>query len=506
MRVSVQTISLLLLLQQTIFSQNVQDGITDNMWYRQRNDCVNNCLAIRGKIYGNHLYSGESELEEIKESDDLEPYCYLFDQDSLWTQRVWRTIKIDSKEDSTIWLGPSKRAASQNNVGGVLGFMKENLVGRQGITMYEAADFRMTRTQSEIEKQILPLWDKIVELKLKEEWSYDKVTGRLNCQVIGLGLIAKIRGEKRGIGWCYWPGHEREWNGFSGVLDSSYTQSSEGPGRQFFNSHLYSSYIDYWESPAMRNSWKSMSEPKPHRNDLEALVLLQYLNEIVNFPDSSFSYGNEHVFWSGKLKAQGFISNGMKTGEWKMYYPNGSVRLKVEYIDNLPNGTYTSYWINGTKQEEGRFEYGIREKTWSYWYESGILMSKKQLSKGWYDGLQEVWYENGNKYFVYSYSDWKMNGDFSWWYSDGSLMEHGRFVDGIKVGDWTYDLKIPEVLLRILKNSGLDKDPASSDFWNFPPSAIDDGRLTFNAVHNPSLGLEFNGYFGKCLESVPEIK
>ncbi len=504
-------ILLLLSFHGRTISQSVQDGITDHLWYKQRNNCIDNHFNLFGKVYDNRLYSSEKELIELERCDGLEPYCYLFDDDSLWNQLVWRTIKIDTKADSLQWLG--KNIKDSFNLGkgidsaGILDFLKHKSLNGS-LTAFQASDFRLIFTEFEIKRDIIPFWDKVVEIRLKEYWNYDKSTGKLNCQIIGLGVVALIRGSRQEICWYYYP-EIHFWKNYIGAKNLSNQSDSVFKWKDYLTNHEFNSVLDRWESPEMRESnsyYHSISNRKPHRNDLEALVLLEHMNQIVKYPDSSYSSKTNWTYWSNGFKVQGTLDNGNKTGVWNMYYPSGSVRLTVECENNLPHGKYTSYWLNGKKQEDGWFEHGLREKTWFYWFDSGKLMTRKNLSKGWYSGAQEVWYENGNKHFDYHYSNWKVDGDFSWWYSDGSLMEQGLMRNGEKVGEWKYDIIVPDVLSRIIKNNSLQNDFFPRGLWGFDVSALSDEKLTFTAQHKPELGVAWGEQYGKCLESISEVK
>jgi antitoxin component YwqK of YwqJK toxin-antitoxin module len=42
-----------------------------------------------------------------------------------------------------------------------------------------------------------------------------------------------------------------------------------------------------------------------------------------------------------------FDDNNLKTGYWELYYSNGNLRRKGNYINGKEDGYWESYWSNG---------------------------------------------------------------------------------------------------------------------------------------------------------------
>ncbi len=51
----------------------------------------------------------------------------------------------------------------------------------------------------------------------------------------------------------------------------------------------------------------------------------------------------------------GNYENGLKTGLWKEYYPNGSLKSEITYLKGIPLGPFRSYYPNGNLAVAGIF-------------------------------------------------------------------------------------------------------------------------------------------------------
>lgn len=106
----------------------------------------------------------------------------------------------------------------------------------------------------------------------------------------------------------------------------------------------------------------------------------------------------------GKTLLTGEYFKGERTGEWKSFYKNGTLKNKKLYKDNDLDGLSYFYQKNGSLQNI-------------------INYSKDSIS-----GLHET-YENDKiiKEFIYSRND--RNGPYKIYYSDGSLKEEGIYYN-----------------------------------------------------------------------------
>ena len=63
------------------------------------------------------------------------------------------------------------------------------------------------------------------------------------------------------------------------------------------------------------------------------------------------------VFYPDKnLEEEGLFRNGLRTGEWKIWYPGGKLHSIIHWEDGIKSGAFTEYDIQGAKFREGYFK------------------------------------------------------------------------------------------------------------------------------------------------------
>ena len=59
---------------------------------------------------------------------------------------------------------------------------------------------------------------------------------------------------------------------------------------------------------------------------------------------------------SDKIRAEGQIEKGLKSGEWKYYYENGNIEKIENYKFGELNGIFMYYYETGEIKEKGNFK------------------------------------------------------------------------------------------------------------------------------------------------------
>ncbi len=70
-------------------------------------------------------------------------------------------------------------------------------------------------------------------------------------------------------------------------------------------------------------------------------------------------------------RQEGVFVEGMMDGEWKHFFPDGSVSFQGSFIDGLPDGKHVHYNYNGTIRTEGEYIVGRRHGVWRFNDEDG---------------------------------------------------------------------------------------------------------------------------------------
>ncbi len=205
--------------------------------------------------------------------------------------------------------------------------------------------------------------------------------------------------------------------------------------------------------------------------------------------------------------------DGLKTGFWKSYYPNGGLRYFGYFIKGKPVGKMKRYYIGGLLQAEmnfnqtgttalvklynvqgnliaeGKYKEKSKDSTWNYYssYDGRLVMrenymnGKKEGSSFKYhnngktseilewvndieNGKWSQFYENGNLRLNCSNTEGKRSGKFQSFNPDGFLSVTGEYKNGIMNGKWIFynakgeeDYFIEYVDGKMLPNKEYDK-------------------------------------------------
>lgn len=76
---------------------------------------------------------------------------------------------------------------------------------------------------------------------------------------------------------------------------------------------------------------------------------------------------------------------GRKQGPWEIYEDTVIV-ARGAYVDNQPDGLWTSWYPNGQMKAEGHYINGVKNGMWVEWYPDGEVMWKGE----WDHGTQKI--------------------------------------------------------------------------------------------------------------------
>jgi len=87
----------------------------------------------------------------------------------------------------------------------------------------------------------------------------------------------------------------------------------------------------------------------------------------------------------------------------KTYHPNGKIRMRLSYVNEILDGTSYWYYPNGNLESEKNYSMGKVNGWVRYFYETGLLKEEISVRDGIRDGLMKIYYENGALKEVRSY-------------------------------------------------------------------------------------------------------
>ena len=144
---------------------------------------------------------------------------------------------------------------------------------------------------------------------------------------------------------------------------------------------------------------------------------------------------------------------GKRTGEWKIYFPDGKLAMTGSYSPDSGNrvGTWTEYYRSGEKMAKGPRDH-TRQGDWTFWDKSGKIIFEGTFAGNDFNPRQAVLYENGRKVAAgeisvglvkYSVDEDKFiigtmvkAGVWKLFDERGRMTGEGEMVAGKKNGEW----------------------------------------------------------------------
>jgi len=179
--------------------------------------------------------------------------------------------------------------------------------------------------------------------------------------------------------------------------------------------------------------------PNKRNNILRPLLLVnkkekgkrgQVIDEWIklNHPDN----GLFRVYWKNVIASNiGDVTLDPNDGEelrYEWYYKDG------KRADGISKG----WWPNGKLKHKWCWKNNLRDGLWIFYDENGQKKSEEIYKDGKLDGLWTFWYENGQKEVEGTYKDGKKDGLGIYWYDNGQKQAEGTFNNGKEDGLWTY--------------------------------------------------------------------
>lgn len=121
------------------------------------------------------------------------------------------------------------------------------------------------------------------------------------------------------------------------------------------------------------------------------------MRSIIHYKNSMKDGLYEHYFENGSLKERGSYKNSTKDGFWTAWNPNGTISYKGSYT-SLPSYPYLYEYLDGDDRKVGEWEFydldgricskgefdeeGLETGTWKTWYPNGNLESVSEYYEG----------------------------------------------------------------------------------------------------------------------------
>ena len=192
--------------------------------------------------------------------------------------------------------------------------------------------------------------------------------------------------------------------------------SSEGTMRSSKPDGYWKTYYENGQvkSEGNRRNFMLDSVWKFYDDSARLLVSITYKNDKKN--------GLKTTYRQGEVTSETFV-NDIKQGPTTYYYPDGKVRLVINFVDGLENGIARELDTAGTVITYME-------------YKRGFLVSRERInrtdSKGLKQGRWKYFYDNNTVKLEGVFKDDKRNGYFKDYDENGSLLSVKKFVNDVE--------------------------------------------------------------------------
>lgn len=150
---------------------------------------------------------------------------------------------------------------------------------------------------------------------------------------------------------------------------------------------------------------------------------------------------------------------GRKQGNWKLFFPNLSVKIECRYENDRLDGYYKEYNIKGdliktAKYVDGNLQQNASElimlDTRNEFYENGKIKSSGTYKQGIAEGITKIFDENGKPIDAKIYKGglltsqglmdergWQQ-GEWKEFYPTGEIRAQGAYLNGKRTGKWNF--------------------------------------------------------------------
>ena len=145
--------------------------------------------------------------------------------------------------------------------------------------------------------------------------------------------------------------------------------------------------------------------------------------------------------------AEGRCIKGKRDGLWRGFFPNGRVAWEGEYRKNFLHGTFTDYFESGQVRYRGSYCKGWQTGHWVHWHENGNKQIEGDFEKDLRIRFWTAYYPSQSKLWQVNYKILKgpgnlkysvRHGIFQSYYKGEKLATIGKYVNGLKDGQWIY--------------------------------------------------------------------
>jgi len=117
-------------------------------------------------------------------------------------------------------------------------------------------------------------------------------------------------------------------------------------------------------------------------------------------------------------------------GPWTLWYENGQVKAKGEYVKGKLDGVYQEWYDDGKPRAHGHYSKGSKEDVFTLWDLQGAKTHEWHYAANKQHGMRTIWYPNGRTKSQVEFVDGQMHGTLIEWDEEGEIIKEVIYVNG----------------------------------------------------------------------------
>jgi antitoxin component YwqK of YwqJK toxin-antitoxin module len=141
-------------------------------------------------------------------------------------------------------------------------------------------------------------------------------------------------------------------------------------------------------------------------------------------------------YLNGNIESKGQFTNNETTGVWEFFYETGNLKMRGILRQNANYGLWEYFYESGQKSMEGNINGKNREGEWKTYYENGQIKDIGEYRSSKRDGPWKSYFEDGTLKGEIDYTD--DYGIYTEYYHSGKVLANGPRLGSRNVGLWRF--------------------------------------------------------------------
>lgn len=206
-------------------------------------------------------------------------------------------------------------------------------------------------------------------------------------------------------------GRKASWNNQNVLVQEAFYEEGRLDGRYFSQEANQTEVVCHYKDNLKEGVYQ-IYYPKKKSNQKVKALEAHYKSDILEGECTEYNI-------DGHLVAQSFYKNGQKEGVAKIFNPDQTVKMTLEYVKGELHGKVKEFYPNGAIHKETFYEHGLKEGDENTYSENGSLIGQNHYKQGELDGYCYSKNDLGKLTFEAQYQNGKKHGKFNKYYDNG---------------------------------------------------------------------------------------